>query len=344
MFLKKFVEYTQKFFYQWCYKKFTNQFWPIVSYHKHDISVLNIAYPDRTSIYHSTSFDAKDTVILSGSYPENCLFWNITFYDDRGIMFYHVEESDFPSFQYTIIVSQKKDFTPSVIPPCRYFSVIQRLYTVPYEDMFPKYLPNIRVIGKSVSYPLPETRVIQSTRLQDNFRWFSFYKSPSVVFPNINRHEFFIPSISQMENVFMNPQALYMILFPPSSSSILRINGVLPPNVGHDCLIQYISFMTGDLGTTRTDNAVSYFELSYKYTLFVCKDATRVKNHPLYDSDTDRILEWNSCTKCPVLIFRILLSSFQTIQPHHFFQDTPVEKDVLEPLFGQIYPRVSTIS
>ena len=60
-----------RIFYNFYYKKYRNQYWPLVSYHRNDISVMNIAFPDNISIYHVASFSKDESVLLEGEYPEN---------------------------------------------------------------------------------------------------------------------------------------------------------------------------------------------------------------------------------------------------------------------------------
>ncbi len=334
-----------RIFYNFYYKKYRNQYWPLVSYHRNDISVMNIAFPDNISIYHVASFSKDESVLLEGEYPENCLFWNITFYDNMGKVAHCVNESDFPKRFYRILVSKVKSKTSvyQIIPPSSFYAVIHRMYTVTDEPFTKRYLPTISLCFSNVSYPSAEYRLINSIQFQDRFRfyvsWYNFFDNfrLSSKFSDVDIHQFFVPSLKTLKNVFSNPQALYMIAFP-KKNKIMRIHGILP-SIGHDCLIQYSSFMACDLSSFGTDSSVSYFSHYSDYNIYVCfKEKHDMLSKKISDRDT--ILTWEASNTNPIVVFRILFSSFQEFSPKNIYSESNVDHVKLQELFGNYFPQI----
>ncbi len=322
------------------YEKFLFRFWPIVSYHKNDLSIMNLGFSESNGVSHISTFCSKEDVILSGEYPENCLYWSLVFYDTIGRVFASVEQSDFPLRKYEIIVSQKqlsKQTIRHICPPTKYFSVIQRIYSAPYTTLFPQYLPCIEYSNKGVVYDVtPIERVRDSMEFQKSFQTLLSLEHCNI--PNlreqVNLHQFFLPGQTYMERFFLNPQALILFAFP-KRGKIMKIKGTLP-NVGCDSFLQYISFMTCDFSSTVTDDSISYFELPYDYEIFISDNQMA-----LYDEGYDYTLLWNPRTKYPVVVMYIILSSFQSITPRHFLKsDTPVDGSEIREWFGEMIPQI----
>lgn len=334
-----------RFFYNFYYMNYMNQYWPLVSYHRNDISVMNIAFPDNISIYHVASFSDKESVLLEGEYPENCLFWNLTFYDNMGKVTHCVNESDFPNRFYRILVSKVKSKTSvyQIFPPCSFYAVIHRMYTVTDEPFTRRYLPKISLCFSNVSYPSPEYRLMHSIQFQERFRnyvrWYTFFDKfrMSNNFWDVDMHQFFVPSVKTLKNVFANPQALYMIAFP-KKNKIMRIQGILP-SIGHDCLIQYSSFMACDLSSFGTDSSVSYFSHYSDYNIYVCfKD--RLQSFSTKLSERDSVLTWENDNKKPMVVYRLIFSSFQEFSPKKIYSGQNVDHIELKDLFGIYFPQI----
>ena len=321
------------------YKKYLYQSWPLTSYHKNDLSIMNVGFPDMTCVLHFSTFCSNQDVLLSGEYPDNCLYWNLVFYDTFGRAFSSVEQSDFPSRSYQVLVSQKKSLRKNihvVAPPTKYFCVVQRIFSVPYTILFPTYLPSITYCDKSGVYSVcPTTRVQDSIEFQKIFYTLSSFGNNYIsktLNDQVNLHDFFLPGRNYMERFFSNPTAMMLFAFP-KRGKLMKIKGSLP-NIGQNCFLQYISFLTCDFRTTATDECIPYFELPCEYEMYVSDNRMA-----LYKEGYEHTLSWNPSTKSPVFVMCLVFSSFHSVTPCQFMKTRdPVDAIELRKWFGDIIP------
>ena len=321
------------------YKKYLYQSWPLTSYHKNDLSIMNVGFPDNTSVLHFSTFRSDQDVLLSGEYPDNCLYWNLVFYDTFGRAFASIEQCDFPSRSYQLFLSQKKNLRKNIrviAPPTKYFCALQRIFSVPYSTLFPMYLPNITYCDGSDVYSVsPTTRVQDSIEFQKTFYTLLSLRRNYIsktLKDQVNLHDFFLPGRNYMERFFWNPTVMMLFAFP-KRGKLMKIKGSLP-NIGHDCFLQYISFMTCDFQTTETDECSPYFGLPHDYEIFV-SDNPMV----LYKKGYQHTLSWNPSTKNPVFVMYLVFSSFHSVTPYQFMKTRdPVDATELRKWFGDILP------
>ena len=302
---------------------------------------MNVGFPDMTSVLHFSTFRSDQDVFLSGEYPDNCLYWNLVFYDTFGRAFTSIEQSDFPSRRYQLFISQKKSLEQNIrviAPPTKYFCVVQRIFSVPYTTLFPTYLPNITYFDKNNVYSVcPTTRVQDSIEFQKIFYTLLSVRTNYIsktLHDQVNLHDFFLPGRTYMERFFSNPMAMMLFAFP-KRGKLMKLKGSLP-NIGQHCFLQYISFMTCDFHTTTTDECSSYFELPCDYEIFVSDNPMA-----LYEGKYEYTLSWNPCTKNPVLVMYVVFSSFHSVTPCQVAKsDAPIDGTEIRKWFGDMIPSI----
>lgn len=333
------------------YSKFLNQDWPVVSSISSIPPTLNVAYPDSSIIYYVATFNSSDMVVLSGTVPPNIYFFSIVVYDSLGLP---TSLNFTPSSNYNYELGLDATYKT---PPGDYCVIVRVYKTSNTPSIYPNYVPKISINGgkipvKSVSN---SQRIVNSNLIQE-LLWKSFNsayssKTPTELFPNINVNEFFLPSVEQMASVFPNPNAKYLIVFP-TSNNVIKVTGVLPPSIGYNMSISFISFMASNMDHTSTDDSISFSKLGQKYTLFVAysiQDAVKCGYNPL----NDKLLLWKSDNKYPLLIYReVRPSSTNSISTDYKALSlftinnslSPVNGSTVSKSMGIYYPQVLATS
>ena len=306
-----FSNYFHKMFLYNIYKYYVNQFWPLLSFQRLGISLMNIAYPDECSIYHCASFCSDINFKIFGEYPSSCLFWNLTFYDTTGAVFLSIEESDFPNHSYEFYI---KDHTVHVqnleiTIPDKYFCIIQRIYSNSIDTIFPTYVPlMVDSTGKNlVRYISNKHRLKHSNLFEKRFRKFYklFHSKESII---QNSYQFCQPPPEKLAKAFPNPRAIYFVMKPDSIDSIITLQGIRPRILDRTKIIQYMSIMTSNYETLSTDQSITINNLPEKYNILVGKkDSLSIRN---CETKEQKVLIWNDDNKKPILVLRFLLSSF----------------------------------
>ena len=324
----------RKFFFRNWYKFYMDKSWPLVSYNRNGISLLNIAYPDSTSFYHCMTVKKTDTVQVIGKYPKDSLFWNLVFYDEKGEIFFSIEECDFPNYRYNFFIQNGEIYIGDItVPiPCDYFCMIQRLYTIDTHQLFPKYLPRIKNQSRMVRDITPCERTEFSLSLSRWIRclnYFYFFKYDRNI-------DFKYPSHKIVKTLFPNPQATYLVSSPLKHGDILHISGTLPDVIHRDSVFQYMGFMTCNFSSISTDDSISHLDLSKNYEIFVGYENTDWETTKFNSKIHHRLL-WRNQNNYPIVVFRILFSSFETI--HMGCSDKSISSTL-----GPFLPKVATLT
>jgi hypothetical protein len=289
------------------YAQYLNQEWPIVSTIASTPPLLNVAYPDSSIIYYVASFNSSDTVTLSGKIPPNIYFWSLTLYNSQGLPTASWNYTSYPENTYNLILGPN-----NIVPPSGNYCVIQRVYqTSSTPTIYPNYVPTISIQGSSVIPVSSSQRTTNSNSVQ-NILWNAFNKqfsstTPTELFPTVNINQFFLPSQDQLASVFPNPFAKYLIVYP-ETSNVIKVQGTLPQPIGYNNPILFISFMASNMDYSSTDNSIPFTSLPTNYTLYVAYSVEDAQTYG-YNSNTDKLLLWNSNNTFPVLVYREVSAS-----------------------------------
>jgi hypothetical protein len=316
------------------YKYYANQFWPLVSFQRLGISLMNIAYPDECSIYHCASFSSENSFKIFGEYPTSCLFWNLTFYDTSGSVFLSVEESDFPNHSYEFYIKDHSVHVQNleITIPDKYYCIIQRIYSNSIDFIFPKYVPHIsdNTVKNLIHYISNNQRLKQSNLFEKRFRKvYKLLHGKETIIQN--SYQFCKPPLEKLAKAFPNPRAIYFVMKPDSIDSIITLQGIRPPILDRTKMIQYISIMTSNYETLSTDHSITINNLPEKYNILIAKkNSLSIHNSKKKKNERQTFLIWNDDNKKPIIVLRFLLSSF-------FFENLHSYRNNLFPYVPNIF-------
>jgi len=318
------------------YKKYLNQYWPIISTLDHSPPLLNIAFPDSSVTYYASFFNSKDNVLIYGTIPPNIYFWSLCMYDIEGNPIQSWNYSQFPTNKYLL------ELGPNfIIPPDGNYCIINRIYNQqnPFDEI---YLPSIQIYHKNVKPVSDKDRITNSNYVQ-NLIWklFNFKygnKSPYQLVPDVsNYHTFFLPSQLLLSSVFPNPSAKYLIVFP-STNNVIKVKGTLYPSIGYNNTVLFISYMASDLSKTSTDISINFTQLAHEYTLYVAFSKIEAIKFG-YNEKNDQLLLWSNDNQYPVLIYREVSISNNTPLFTLNNQTISIEGKDVENVMGIYYPK-----
>lgn len=277
------------------YAEFSGQGWSLLSSAPH---YMNVAFPDFCIQYFIASFSKKDQVIVTGRIPFlEVSYWSLTLYDTNGLPLYNWTDKDFIGEQYSLSLYNG---SPTRLPD--YYTLIIRFYRNSdyiHSNMF-TWLPRLHCNGLELE-PVP-IRKRNHDSLSMTVKLYQLLTKRR--FSSIQKPRFFLPPSKNLNSLFPNPDAMYLVAFP-SKTNVIKIKGKLPKNIGINFSRRFLSFMAGDLATTATDDSISNGQLSENYLLFVAFEKKEAKKYGFDPEDPHHhLILWKKGNQNPLLIYR----------------------------------------
>lgn len=297
-----FRHWLTRFFFQRLYHRYINKGWTIVC---KSPDLLNIAFPDRSVQYYISSFIRESRVELRGNLPppSKVNFFSITLYDTLGLPVSSLIDSNirsrFGRDEYRLKIGE--DLLTS--DDSTYCIIVRFYVNDPLDqELHFEWLPDIIVDQNDcrdeldkVPYPV----LLQRTE-RVNQEILRFLSRRALTF--LSEHFFFVPSMKQMVSLFINNDARYMIAYP-KRHKVIRIDGILPPNISSRHVLRFVGFMACNMRTTQTDD--SSHSLSNRYVVWV---AYSVKSACIFGYDpthpSHHLLLWQKSNTTPIIVYR----------------------------------------
>lgn len=274
------------------YRKYEPYYFPIMS---KPPKFLNYAYPEFSVQYFLTTFSKNETVTITGIIPKTKLnFYSITLYEKNGLPYYSKND-------YNIHITKEDDkfiFYQERLTILDTSALIVRFYVKNEynNENFYYYLPDISPIKKNDFENMEKNSIEVGTILQNRIE-----EQNNVNSDFLKNTLFFKPSREKLNNLFPNANAEYLIAFPKTFVSIIRIK---TEKFTKDDF-RFIGFMASNYKTTATDSSVSLEVGEKEYKIWVCyqKDLNIILSHFSYNN-SDLILCWNDENRYPILVYR----------------------------------------
>lgn len=297
------------------YRVLSMRYWPVRSQFP---GVMNIAFPDESARYHVMSFPSGVLVEVSGDkHIDSVFYWSITLYDTRGTPIAWVNDSMFSHDRFTI--RHWCDRTCCMI--VRYY--------VRDNKARPR-LPTVCVPGRQ----LEPTSASSVDRNCSRIQTLIYAVSPWIRydFKDEDTSRFFLGNPTRMQNLFANPDAMYLMCLPDKSAT-----SIITLRVDKDA--RFVGFMAGDLRTTRTVSSTSALPPGEWCTIYASTSVERAERSG-YNRDAHRLLLWDEDTKWPILIYRQIDTGGDDTEGIRRFRDATkhVGAETIQKEMGDAYP------
>jgi hypothetical protein len=331
--------------------------------------ILNIAFPSAIASYYITIQPENKNVIYDVKFNTEkdwVLSSNISVYNTRGDP---VEPNDPANMdgRYTDGDNMLVDSTGGT-------KIILMRFYVKRHELFEKYrsysipeswLPTAAYVSNPNNIPiektLPKTRKRISELLQIPIQL--LYKISSFKKNNETDYGtgFFlgnqgIPSL--LAGFFPDNSHEYIQAYPEKNVTVMKIEGLLPPNTCDTlCNTPYLDFMLCDISTSKTHDAIPFYELGElgeNYVFYAANSNVILTDIQKLDKncpDDAIILRWNPdirlCNRA-VLHRIIIYKETQNYSPllankaHiNYLFDLPLSPQLTRGLFRQYYPKIT---
>lgn len=299
------------------YRMLAMRYWPVRSRFP---GMLNVAFPDESARYHIMTFPPGVVIeVVGDKHVPSVFYWSITIYDIYGVPIAWVNDSMFSDDRYRI--RHLSDRTCCMI--VRYY--------VRDRKIEPR-LPTVCVPGRRLK-PTGEASVQKNCdRIQSLIYTLSPWRRYD--FRGVDASRFFVSNPSRMQNLFPNPDAMYLMCLPGRSVCIITLRV--------DEHARFVGFMAGDLSTTRTVSSTMPLppgEWCSIYAAFSTEQAERCG----YRADAHRLLLWDEDTKWPILIYRQIDTDGDDTEGIRRFRDTTAhtDADTVHREMGDAYPVIA---
>ena len=315
-------------FYNNIYTSFLNQAWSLMS-SLGPPATMNVSYIDSDSVYYAAFFNSSSIVnLINGKIPRPVAYWSLTIYDSNGKLFetYNdkntnvIETNNQGNMTYNFAFGNDAS-NPNILKiPNGNYAIVIRLITIPQTPTLgPSYLPNTNITNSSQvpnttstdSIIIPVTiEALKSNNIIASNQFWQYVNmslastDPTVLFPGINLHSFFLPAKNSITTVFQNPNEDFMIVFP-STKNIIKVTGNIPIPIGFSANIRSVSFCAGNFNNTQTDSSISCFNLPMNYVIFAAKSETEAHKYGYRELLGHKLLLWNDVNANPVLVYKV---------------------------------------